>query len=150
MQRTELLMDSIKFTGQHPLLGVGPGTFSVFQAQDAANRGERGMWHETHNAYTQISSECGIPALIFYLAAIIMTFVVFRRGRKSVSPDVRAMAQILGLMLVAFSVCMCFLSQGYGFGFPVLGGFAISMERLLKSETPQQLEAEPVAALAST
>jgi O-antigen ligase len=96
------------------------------------------MWHETHNSYTQVSSECGIPALLFYLAAIGMTFGVFRRGMKSSDPMTRGVSQILALMLVSFSVCMFFLSQAYGFGFPVLGGFAISLDRLLKREAIQR------------
>lgn len=136
-QRTELLMESLRFTLQHPLIGVGPGTFQVYQAQVAKDRGQLGMWHETHNSYTQVSSECGIPAFLFYVAAIIMSFVVFRRASKSPDPELKALASVLSLMLVSFCVCMFFLSQGYGFGFPVLGGFAISMERLLKQrETP--------------
>ena len=137
-QRTALLMASLQISATHPLTGVGPGTFSIYQASEAEARGGRGMWHETHNSYTQISSECGIPALIFYLAAIGMTFSVFRRGMKSSDPMTRGVSQILALMLVSFSVCMFFLSQAYGFGFPVLGGFAISLDRLLKREAIQR------------
>jgi aspartyl-tRNA synthetase len=37
-------------------------------------------------------------------------------------------------MLVSFGVCMFFLAQGYGFGFPVMGGIAISIDRLLKRQ----------------
>jgi O-antigen ligase len=135
-QRTALLMESIKFTFQHPLLGVGPGTFADYQAMDAAANGERGMWHETHNSYTQVSSECGIPAILFYFCALGMTFGVFRRGRKSADPDIRAASSVLSLMLVSYMICMFFLAQGYGFGFPVMGGIAISIDRLLKRERP--------------
>ncbi len=138
LQRTELLTESIRFTFEHPLLGIGPGTFEVYQAQAAAAQGEKGMWHETHNSYTQVSSECGIPALLFYLAAILLTFLTFSKGRKSDDPDIRAVSSVLALMLVSFCVCMFFLSQAYGFGFPVLGGIAISLDRLLKREAAQE------------
>jgi O-antigen ligase len=134
MQRTALLMESLKFTMQHPLLGVGPGTFEEYQADEASKLGERGMWHETHNSYTQVSSECGIPAIVFYLAAIAMTFGVFRRGRKSANADIRSVSTLLALMLVSFCTCMFFLSQAYGFGFPVMGGIAVSIDRMLKRE----------------
>jgi O-antigen ligase len=136
-QRTALLKASLQITLTHPLTGVGPGTFSIYQATEAENVGERGMWHETHNSYTQVSSECGIPALLFYLAAIGMTFSVFRKGMKSADLTTRTVSMVLGLMLVSFSVCMFFLSQAYGFGFPLLGGFAISLDRLLKKEALQ-------------
>ena len=94
------------------------------------------MWHETHNSYTQVSSECGIPAILFYFCALGMTFGVFRRGRKSSDPDIRAASSVLSLMLVSYMICMFFLAQGYGFGFPVMGGIAISIDRLLKRERP--------------
>jgi len=35
--------------------------------------GEHGNWHETHNTYTEISGECGIPALIFALVGLFGT-----------------------------------------------------------------------------
>jgi O-antigen ligase len=145
-ERSALLIESIRTAGQHPLLGVGPGTFQIYQAKQAEDRGQRGMWHETHNSYTQVASECGIPALCFYLAAIILTFLVFERARKSLDPDIRAMATILSLMLVSFCVCMFFLSQAYGFGFPVLGGFAISLRRILDEQPALAASPEPVAA----
>jgi len=133
-QRTALLMESIHATLAHPLLGVGPGTFQEYQALSASENGARGMWHETHNSYTQISSECGIPAFICYLAALVMTFRVFARGRKSPDPQISEISTVLSLMLVSFGVCMFFLAQGYGFGFPVMGGIAISIDRLLKRQ----------------
>jgi O-antigen ligase len=139
MQRTALLMESIRATIAHPMLGVGPGTFQEYQAQLAGENGQRGMWHETHNSYTQISSECGVPAVICYLAAIFMTYRVFGRGRKSADPRLREISTVLSLMLVSFAVCMFFLAQGYGFGFPVMGGIAISIDRFLRRE--QHLEA---------
>jgi O-antigen ligase len=133
-QRTALLMESIRATFQHPLLGVGPGTFQEYQALQAGENGEQGMWHETHNSYTQISSECGIPAFTCYISAIVMTFLVFGRGRKSIDPVIREISSVLSLMLVSFGVCMFFLAQGYGFAFPVMGGIAIAMDRMLKRE----------------
>ncbi len=50
-QRKELFLKSVQVTAQHPLFGVGPGNFEVIS----------GVWHVTHNSYTQISAEAGIP-----------------------------------------------------------------------------------------
>jgi O-antigen ligase len=133
-QRTQLLMASIQISLAHPFTGVGPGTFQIYQAEEAKEAGGRGMWHETHNSYTQVSSECGIPAFLLYVTAIFMTWNTFRRGMKSSNPQLRGACQVLSIMLISFSVCMFFLAQAYGFGFPVLGGFAISVDRLLKKE----------------
>ena len=55
--RAELLMKSLVITAKHPLFGVGPGQFASYT----------GKWLVTHNTYTELSSECGIPALILFL-----------------------------------------------------------------------------------
>ena len=102
-QRAALLTASLRITAQHPLLGVGPGTFEEYEAEEAKAKGERGMWHETHNSYTQVSSECGVPALVFYLSAIFLSFRVFRRGPKVFEPHIRAVSSILGLPWLAFA-----------------------------------------------
>ncbi len=54
----------------HPLFGVGPDQFAAAVSQEAAGDGQQVPWLGTHNTYTQVSSECGIPALIFYVAVI--------------------------------------------------------------------------------
>ena len=64
--RTHLLLSSIRFTIQHPIFGVGPGEFSDYEASVAKSEGRRAAWQVTHNAYTQVSSENGIPALLFF------------------------------------------------------------------------------------
>jgi putative inorganic carbon (hco3(-)) transporter len=57
LQRKELFLQSLRVTAQHPLLGVGPGNFITVS----------GVWHVTHNSYTEISAEGGILALLLYL-----------------------------------------------------------------------------------
>jgi putative inorganic carbon (HCO3(-)) transporter len=51
------LKRSILITVTHPLLGVGMNNFIVYSNTE----------HATHNAYTQVSSEIGIPALLAYI-----------------------------------------------------------------------------------
>src|SRR5207248_2739531 len=71
--RKALLKSSIKFTIRHPLFGVGPGMFSVADNDDAVANGQRkGQWLGTHNSYTQVSSELGVPAFIFFVSAMVM------------------------------------------------------------------------------
>ncbi|MDP9113959.1 MAG: O-antigen ligase family protein, partial [Acidobacteriota bacterium] len=92
--RTHLLKASIRFTMEHPLLGVGPGEFSDYEASVAKVEGTRAGWQVTHNAYTQLSSESGIPALLFYLTSIVMTFRTFGRVYRvaGARPKLRSMA----------------------------------------------------------
>ena len=70
VQREELFKTSLRYTLIHPLFGVGPDQFSTAVSQDAARDRRHLPWLGTHNTYTQISSECGIPALILYTAVI--------------------------------------------------------------------------------
>ncbi|MCL4523561.1 MAG: O-antigen ligase family protein, partial [Acidobacteria bacterium] len=71
--RWRLFVNSLRVTAMHPLLGVGPGNFGDVNAQLTAGPDSRASWQQTHNAYTQVSSECGIPAGIAFLALVIIT-----------------------------------------------------------------------------
>src|SRR4029077_6953419 len=90
--RRMLLMDSLILTYQHPVFGVGLGNFSVAQNDLARARGERmGSWHVTHNSYTQVSSESGLPGLVLFLLALLFSFTalsrVLRKARALNSPE---------------------------------------------------------------
>ncbi len=146
--RKALFWASVHITLHHPLFGIGPGEFMDYQAGIAGSKGERGMWHETHNAYTEISSECGIPALGFYLAAIGMTYLSLKRATKSGLPGISTIANILSIMIVGYSICIIFLSHGFNFCLPVLTGITTSINRFLPDEKVQRELPSPGVALA--
>ena len=129
--RQALFWASVSITLHHPLLGVGPGEFMDYQAGVAGQHGQKGMWHVTHNGYTQLSSECGIPALILCLAAIGMTYKSLRRDTKSGMPTVSTIANFLSVMMVGYCVCIIFLSQGYNFNLPIITGITTAINRLI-------------------
>jgi hypothetical protein len=131
--RMALFWASIDATVHHPLLGVGPNCFQFYQADLAASQGQRGMWHETHNTYTQISSDCGIPAFIFYISGALMGFSMLRRASKSDVPGIAPLATVLSIMMLGFLACMAFLSQAYGFNLLVLTGLGISIKAITES-----------------
>lgn len=72
--RKILLLTSIEGALTHPLLGVGPGLFSVYSGYEAEKEGLYYGWREAHNTYAQIASEGGLPALGFFLAALVLSF----------------------------------------------------------------------------
>jgi O-antigen ligase len=129
-----LLQASWAATLEHPFLGVGPGIFMEYQAEAAKGNGERGMWHVTHNAYTQVSSECGIPALICYLGALTVTMVSVRKASKSSDQEMALLARFMSVMIVGFSVCIIFLSLAYNVHILVLSALAVSMRLRLQAE----------------
>ncbi len=130
--RRALLIESLKVTGRHPLLGVGPGMFADYQAGMAAEVQQKGMWHETHNGYTEISSETGIPALLLYLSAVAITFKSLRRAGKVNDPDLPTIARTLTTMAVGFSATLVFLAQGFRFTMLVVGALTIAVNQVIR------------------
>lgn len=146
--RTYLLLRSLTLTFEHPLFGVGPGEFANFEGNDTMRRrGVKGAWHDTHNSYTQISSEVGIPAALFYLTAILSTFFLLRRiHRRAIQLPcgmLRDKAVLscgcLMVSLVGFASAAFFLSLAYRFYFPTLTALAVVLHRALEHETNKLL-----------
>jgi putative inorganic carbon (HCO3(-)) transporter len=71
-ERQELFWRSVEVTRNHPLIGVGPGNFEVLS----------GNWHGTHNSFTQMSSEAGVPALILYVLILWFGFKNVRATKR--------------------------------------------------------------------
>jgi O-antigen ligase len=140
--RIYLFKKSLLFTFQRPVFGVGPGQFSNHEGGTAREEGLRGTWRETHNTYTQVSSEVGIPALVFYLAALVSTYRLFRKlhdkaiEQPPTLQNQRIAAAVYCLMLsfVAFTVSIFFLSLAYRFYLPALTGLAIAVTRAADCE----------------
>lgn len=139
--RWALLQDSVTLTLHNPLFGVGPGVFDV--AQDLYSwktRGHKGAWQVTHNTYTEVSSESGIPALILYLLtlAFIWRATRIRRPRETVlSPrqaEIASAAFALRLSLVLFAVSALFASFAYQPQMLLLAGLAVAFQRTAATE----------------
>jgi putative inorganic carbon (hco3(-)) transporter len=137
--RGYLFWKSVHITLAHPLFGIGPAQFPNVEGNEARALGKHGSWQVTHNTYTQISSECGIPALFFLLLATGSTWrllvsvqkLCWRRGRFHAIAN---MAFCLQLSWVGFSVAVIFLSMGYSMYLPTLTGIAIALDRCVRRE----------------
>jgi O-antigen ligase len=133
LQREELFKTSLRYTLRHPLLGVGPDQFAAAVDQDAAHDGQQTPWLGTHNTYTQVSSECGIPALILFVAVIGLclrsNFRLYRRTR-----DVPAYQELAGLSLCllagifVFAISAFFFHMAYSAYLPTLAGFTVALQ----------------------
>ena len=135
--RKELFLSSVRMTFEHPLTGVGPGMFQVADAKDAEEKKHPAAWHQTHNLFTQISSEAGFPALFLYIAALVLCFQTTRAARKFAMerPEQRTlgdMAFCLRLSLLAFLITSIFASNAYQFYFPLVAGLCAALEHGLK------------------
>jgi O-antigen ligase len=122
---------SVRYTLQHPLFGVGPGQFSTYEGQTERVIGEHGTWLQTHSVLTQISSECGIPAFLLFVAAIVSTFLLILRVQKKARiyglREISMAAFCLGMSMIGFLSADLFLNLAYRFYFPALTGLAIAL-----------------------
>jgi O-antigen ligase len=127
LQREQLLRQSVQLTLRHPLFGVGPGQFAGAVFEDATREGKRANWMGTHNSYTEVSSECGLPALFLYLAIIFWTLRTSWRiyrwsaGRTGLNA-VEGLSFSLLLGTIAFASATFFFHVAYTGYLPILSG----------------------------
>jgi O-antigen ligase len=133
LEREDLFKTSLRYTLNHPLFGVGPDQFATAVSQDAARTGQETPWLGTHNTYTQVSSECGIPALILYFAVIALclrsNLRLYRRTRDC--PADRELAGLSRCLLagtLVFAVSAFFFHMAYSPYLPSLAGFTVALQ----------------------
>ncbi len=143
INRMELLKTSIRYTFRHPFLGVGPGMFGVAVNDDfnkTKDQQEIGLiWHATHNTYTQISCEDGIPALVVFVSILVYglrtNFRLYRslRGRPELAV-IRHCAWCLWLTFIVYAVNGVFMSVGYAPFLPILAALTFCVHRAASVE----------------
>lgn len=105
--RRELLIMSLKLTATHPIFGVGPGQFESFTQ----------TWFLTHNTYTQLSSEVGLPGFILFILILRRVFRnlkdVTKTERFRSDPQVEVFAGALRASFAGYLVGAFFASYAY-------------------------------------
>jgi O-antigen ligase len=150
MERTMLLQKSIVYALTNPVLGLGPGTFTdALWRDDVAN-----LTHThalgTHNTYTQMASECGLPALCFYMLVLFgsigFNFRIMQRTRSMPGGEtVFTMAICLFGSLIAFAIATIFHHDAYSPNLPILSGISAALELASRGGDQRWLEHEIAA-----
>jgi O-antigen ligase len=138
LQRKELFMRSIQETISHPLFGVGPGQFAVAVAGESEKRGEHASWLGTHNSYTHVSAECGVPALVCYCAVIVFCFILnyrmFAATRNNpTNARITALSFTFLSGIVVYSTTTMFFHMAYSGVLPILAGLTLALYFSAKS-----------------
>jgi O-antigen ligase len=135
-QRQYLFWRSLEVTAEHPLFGVGPGNFPIISD----------VWRVTHNSYTQISSEGGIPALILYVMVLWAGFKNLKRTRElsDSSKEVKLFSGGLHASLAGFIVGSLFASYAYQFFPYFLVSYTTVLLRIAKERTARSVKDDPV------
>ena len=131
--RGYLFRKSVEYSLTHPIFGVGPDQFPNYEGYQSRAAGLHGNWHVTHCSWTQVSSECGIPALLFLViavaAALMPLYRCYSSARKLGVTDVARASFSLLVGSIALLVAITFLAQAYHFYFAFLIGLAIATAR---------------------
>jgi len=126
--RMYLFKQSVLYTIQHPIFGVGPDQFSNFEGKTSLSQGQHGNWHVSHCGFTQVSSECGIPALFFFVASLGTAMIVvnrsYRKARAQGNAEVANACLCYLLAMVGFLTAITFLANAYGFYLPAMVGLS--------------------------
>ena len=126
--RRQELKRSLFVAVHHPLLGIGMNNYPLYSNINRA----------THNAYTQVASEIGFPAMALYILFLIAPLKGLRRIIRKTSEVRRSsrfyyLAVGLEASLVGYMVCSFFLSVAYLWYLYYLAGYAICYRRLYEA-----------------
>jgi O-antigen ligase len=106
-ERQFLIEQAIAGIKEHPVLGVGVGSFEAYST----------VWREVHMTYLQVGVEGGIPCLILYLLFFYRGFWNLRQmfKRKNLSPELKLFLGALNSSLVGFAFGAVFSPEAYQF-----------------------------------
>ncbi len=132
--REMLLIQSLKMTLEHPVFGVGPGVFASASWDERWKKtGSGGTLLVSHNTYTQISSETGIPGFVLFAGTLLVCLKYaasnYRRA-KSINPELAKNEFYLLASLSALSVGIFFLSVGYTHTLAVMFALSACLHRI--------------------
>jgi O-antigen ligase len=131
--RRALFLRSLKVTLEHPLMGCGIGQFGIYTGGVDTQAGRLASWSGTHNTYTQVSAEAGIPAFIVYMALLTGCFrsvgACYRRAVRigtARARDIAHVAYALRTSLWTYAIATVFTFVAYSPWLPFLAGITVA------------------------
>lgn len=133
LEREHLLIESVKYAIKNPLFGLGPGRFPDAMWEDGKKVGRHEASLGSHNSYTQIASECGIPALIMFVAAIYLTIrSSYRLYRATLHDPAQAVLCAMAFTCFATSIAIAidlgFHHMAYSGNMAIVLGLGVAIE----------------------
>lgn len=127
--RTALLIRSTYVMIRNPLLGVGLHNFPIYSLQGKLS----------HNSYTQVGAELGLPALGVYIMLIWSSIKTLARIERETYKNRRrskyyGLAIGLEASMVAFIITSFFISVAFNWNLYYLVGFAVCLRRLYETD----------------
>lgn len=134
IQRQNDLKRSIYVLIHHPIFGVGINNYVLYSNTD----------HATHNAYTQVGAELGVPAMIIYLMFLFGALKPLRKiGKETSETDPKSRYRYLAAgfeaSLVGYMVASFFASVAYLWYLYYVVAYSICLTRLYQATQAQSL-----------
>lgn len=141
--RERLLKDAVNAAIEHPLFGIGPGQFTLYEGTVLKGNTRGTFWFGAHNSYAQAASECGIPVLIFFLAAVWSTWRLLTATGEAArqAPHLAPIANAVfcaKLSMIGFCIAIFFINFAYTFYLPAMTGIAIALASAAQLPQGQQ------------
>jgi O-antigen ligase len=135
--RQQLFWRSVEVTKAHPLFGVGPGNFLELS----------GSWRATHNSYTEMSSEGGVPAFALYVLILWCGFKNLRETKRLTlgQAESNQLARVLLASVAGYVAGSLFLSVAYQFFPYFLVAYTTVLFQIVKRSTSHSQERESVS-----
>jgi putative inorganic carbon (HCO3(-)) transporter len=139
IQRQNDLKRSIVVLIHHPVFGVGINNYVLFSNTD----------HATHNAYTQIGAEIGVPAMLVYLMFLFGSLKPLRKiGQETSLKDPKSRYRYLAAgfeaSLVGYMVASFFASVAYLWYLYYVVAYSICLTRLYQATQAQAVTVNAV------
>ncbi len=127
-ERQQLLFQSIQVAITHPVFGVGMDNFYHY-----TDRGK-----PSHNAYTQVAADLGLPALAVYLGFMLVPLMQLRRMEHETADvpshsDIYYLSVGLQASLAGYMASSFFLSVAYYWIVYYLVGYAVCLRRIYET-----------------
>src|SRR5579884_1330098 len=131
--RLELQKRAIQLTLEHPVFGVGPLNFEdAVEDMVRAKEQKKSGWQVSHNTYLQVSSEAGIPGLIFYCWSVGLCLVLnYRNYRRSHGTHALVSFSLM-LASLTYAVGVLFCSIAYDYALALLVGLTAADYLILR------------------
>jgi O-antigen ligase len=132
-QRRFLLEKSISFTFKYPIFGIGAGDFNSAS----------GVWRVTHNTYTEMSSETGLPGFILYMMILWCAWKNLRLAKRMIrgETELSIFAIALQSSLMGFLVGSFFASDGYMYFTYFLIAYTTAAYQIAKTQARRTISA---------
>ncbi len=141
-QRKALLQRSIRYTFENPLFGVGLGNFEI---ASGAETGDAQEWKGTHNTFTQVSSEAGIPAFLLFVGLLFAVIGKMRRvsqitAGKPELAQIHSLADATMVSIYAFTIGGFFAHLAYAYYVYYLAAIGVGLQWSCGLGSPQNGE----------